>query len=334
MKSHQLTKKTSLRVRSRTWAKAFLVCSLFCAILVLAQLAALETLTYRTSLFEYIDPSSALRHPNPDFTLGVTNWDVKRYSTDSHLKPLRLYFSKFCGTKEGLDAGLCVSNQFASQFPFGSQVEDFHDAGYDVVKDFQSHISGEPGHCVARSGLMAAVLLSVGIPARVVQLLPLDNSGGHNITELWDKKYGWVLVDPSTGGVVGNRAGPCSAVALLRSPDSVQWLGGGHAPINGLSPVDLYETNYRLFQGHLLYPEPWLYIRVGDRASYWPYRGKFVHVGPWQWKLGPGQTILRYGILIFSIISLSCLVATVMVMWINRRTTRVTLEIGSVNQTS
>jgi len=82
----------------------------------------------------------------------------------------------------------------------------------------------------------------------------------HNLVEMWDD--GWVKVDPSFR--LGNKK-------------DIFWAGTGD---------------------YLIYPEPWLYLRVGKRYSYYPFWGKFISLGPWRWQFGPTQTALRVGVLI------------------------------------
>ena len=75
------------------------------------------------------------------------------------------------------------------------------------------------------------------------------------------------------------------------------------------NPVSLYESaGAPIFRGHLMYPEPWLYLRIGHRAAPWPFRGEFAHIGPSQWQFGPAQGLLRYGIVLCAALMLLCLI--------------------------
>ncbi len=42
----------------------------------------------------------------------------------------------------------------------------------------------------------------------------------------------------------------------------------------------------------MLFPEPWLYVRSGNRSAPWPFRGRFLCVGLGHWQLGPAQKSL------------------------------------------
>lgn len=208
-----------------------------------------------------------------------------------------MYFRKACGEKKGVAAALCLSDRFAKEIPWGEPFNEFFYPGHDPVKEFHRHIRGEQGHCVTRSGYIATILLSVGIPARVVQLVPLDTYG-HNLVEVWDKRHGWVMTDPSYNGLIGSGEDPSSAVSMWRSPGSVKWLGKGLSNASPAgNPLEIYKKNCYLFEGYLVYPEPWLYLRTGRRVSYWPFWGRFAVIGPWHWSLGPAQGFLRIGIL-------------------------------------
>lgn len=136
-------------------------------------------------------------------------------------------------------------------------------------------------------------LLSVGVPARIVQLVPLDGSGGHNLVEVWDEPRGWVMVDPTYGGIVGTKSGPTSALALSESPDNVRWFAVGVPPdpFKDFGPVQM-EALYRgLFSSSVIYPEPWLYLRVGDKEAPWPFRGVYLQTGPGTFALGSAHRL-------------------------------------------
>jgi hypothetical protein len=78
-----------------------------------------------------------------------------------------------------------------------------------------------------------------------------------------------------------------------------------------VNPAAYYQSaDASIFRGHLMYPEPWLYLRTGPRISRWPFHGGFAHVGPWQWELGPAQVVLRDGILLCGLLALFCLIAS------------------------
>lgn len=284
--------------------------------LIALQLAALKALPYSTSLLEDVSPNEAVtqsQHPEGGFNIGPLRWDIPSYVTDPRLEPFRRYFYENCDGQTGVTAALCLSDKFAEQFPFGEPLDDFFKADYDPAASLVAHTQkGEPGHCVTRSGLVAATLLAVGIPACVVQLVP-RHAPGHNIFSVWDESYGWVAIDPSNGYMIGDKRGPSSAIEALQSPEAVKSYRLGEEPKASKSLNIVYEgEGASLFRGHLIYPEPWLYLRTGVRAANWPFRGVFVHIGPWQWWVGPAQRLLRYGVAICSLLTvlLFCLSLT------------------------
>lgn len=297
------------------------------SILIVAQLAFLIRLPYTTSLFEHLGNDEVIvsraKPPQNGFSIGRIHWDIRAYAVDPKLQPFRVYFNDHCPGRTGVAAALCLSDKFVEQFPFGAPRVDFFSADYDPVSDFVAHTEkGEPGHCVTRSGLAVDVLLSVGIPARVVQLIP-PTGVGHSIFSVWDQGYGWVAIDPTFGEVIGDKDGPSSAFDAFRSPDGVRkYQLGQESPgarkITGNYPQDPSS----LFRGHIIYPEPWLYLRTGTRVTPWPFRASFVELGPRQWWMGPAQNVLRYGIAICS----ALLIASVVVVKTGRR--RLKLPIG------
>jgi len=156
-------------------------------------------------------------------------------------------------------------------------------------------MAGAPGHCLTRSAILATELLSVGIPARVVQMVPA-RAKGHTLVEVWDDAMGWTVVDPSTGGYVTGAARRGSAVELLVDPAVIEWRPFGSAPVS-TAASEAYRHHFQsLLAGNLLYPEPWLYLRLGKRAAPWPFRGQYARVGPAFLALGPLQELLLWAI--------------------------------------
>ena len=51
----------------------------------------------------------------------------------------------------------------------------------------------------------------------------------------------------------------------------------------------------------VLYPEPWLYTRVGQHLAPWPFRGEFAVLERTTWQLGVGQTVLRTAVVLVSL---------------------------------
>ncbi len=287
--------------------------------LIIMQLMALKKLDYSTSQLQTIAPSAAAQPPGlGSFQMGSIKWDIDLYKKSSELQLFREYFHKYCADQIGLSAALCVSNNLVNKIPLGNPTDEFLSASFEPMTSFEQHLNGEPGHCVTLSGFLATILLSVGIPARVVQLVP-RHTPGHNIVEVWDEERGWLVVDTTYGGLIGNQDGPISALAAWSDPNSVQWLGGGNAstPVN-YNHQRLYEgKDAPLFRGHLMYPEPWLYLRVGDRASFWPFRGQFIHIGPLQLKFGPAQNWLRWGILVCSLFAFFSTISAIYIQALN-----------------
>lgn len=230
---------------------------------------------------------------------GPIHWDIATYRSAPSLAPLRAFFEQNCTKLAGLDAAVCLANVFSSKFVEEEPTRDFFDHEYDPVEDLRAHLGGEAGHCVTRSGLSAATLLSVGVPARVVQLLGVGVPG-HTVLEVWDVRWGWVLFDPTYGRLFETEGGPRSASAAFLDDVPGEWV------LRGTPAVD----HGVAFYGNLTaaradaairFPEPWLYTRTGPRLARWPYRVFFVHGGSFRWSEGRGQELLRPLILILSI---------------------------------
>lgn len=263
------------------------------------------------------DASSSL--PTKEgFRVGPLEWDLKQYEADPKLDALRDFFAQRCAGRVGLTATRCVSDEFARAFPHGPPKREFVDASYDPVSDLRAHMAGEPGHCVTRSGLLAAVLLSVGIPARHLEIV-VEDFTGHNVIEVFDERWGWVLFDPTHGTVFETAEGLASArdVYLLGVP--------GHWSVRGISPAPRGEL---LRVRDLAFRDPWLYTRSGQRAAMWPFRGLLVHTGSKVWRYGPAQEIFRQlagGLLV---VALVCSLAPTWIGW-RRRAARRTKSSGS-----
>jgi hypothetical protein len=195
-----------------------------------------------------------------------------------------------CGDAVGLDAAACATRLLAARVPIGNPSTEYVDYAFDPVRHFEQHMAGEPGHCLTRSAMLTAQLLAVGVPARVVQLVPASGRG-HTLVEVWDAGMGWTVVDPSTGGFVTGESGRASAPHLLAHPDGVRWHPFGHA--SDLAEVPARDRYFRsLLTGNVFYPEPWLYLRLGERVAPWPLRGHYMRVGPTRLIYGPAQEAL------------------------------------------
>jgi hypothetical protein len=250
---------------------------------VLVAVAALATLTlaklpYSTSWISRAEPADVILAPGSVFRVGSLTWDVGSYSRDPSLEPFREAFGGACGTAVGLAAARCVTDLIKVRSPRGEPRVEFVDADFDPSAALKVHMNGAPGHCTTRSALTATALLALGVPARIVQVLPLEERG-HNLVEVWDPTLGWLLFDPhfDSSYLLGDSF--LSAVKLSEIQGGLRW----RRPSEG-------QPDPNLFAGSTIsYPEPWLYTRVGERCAPWPFRGCFVQVGPLQFRYGPAQ---------------------------------------------
>jgi hypothetical protein len=283
---------------------------------------AMKALPYSSSAFERVDGDADAAPTKESFRVGSLEWHMDELAQAPQLEPLRTYFHAHCTGQRGLAAATCLSDSFARAFAQGEPTTEFVNASYDSCTDLARHAGGEAGHCVTRSGLAAAVLLSVGIPARVVQIIPSETRG-HNLFEVWDEKNGWTLYDPSFGGtlMIGDRA--VSAMQAAHHPTSVRWSKVALSPNDAESARDTYANpEAPAFGGQIIYPEPWLYMRLGPRATHWPFRGAFAFYGPRAWRYGIGQSVLRIGTVVASLASLAFAIAALLAMRANARARR------------
>lgn len=266
------------------WASGAVLSAIVCV-------ACLALLPGRSNQFVRVDvPRSEAPPQAAAFTFGPLYWDRLLYERDPSLNPLRTFFRAECGERRGVDAAVCLATRFSVLFPVEPPQHEFLDSKYDLIEDFEAHVHGAPGHCVTRSGLLAAVLLAVGTPARQLQIL-LTNRLGHNLVEVWDESWGWVVVDPSYLRIAVDSSG---------HPTSVNQVILGDASFKVIDPkfqTDFYDTLADL-RAHgsipeIVFPEPWLYMRLGKRAASWPFRGLMVHTGGVHALAGPAQLALR-----------------------------------------
>jgi hypothetical protein len=300
-------------------AAAFATVALLCAI-------AVSRLPGRTTQHARVSSDVVLVPPGVDeFTVSPLRWDLRAYATSAKLEPLRRFFADGCAGTRGVEAATCLSNRFARAFRHGVPRREFFAAEYDPVADLEEHMHGAPGHCVTRSGLIAAILLSVSIPARQVQLLA-SRTVGHNALEVWDEHSGWALFDPTWGNVFVGPSGPLSAakVMLLREPG--QWvsrgIAPGHAPGDEPIASDALRGADQNAQSSIRYPDPWLYTRAGKRAASWPFRGLVVNVGAVYWDGGPAQDLLRALGCLFALIAAAIAGRLVLIRWLSRTSSR------------
>jgi hypothetical protein len=242
----------------------------------LSVLAVTKALPYATCLMAYADIATAASDPSHGFSIESVRWDLEHFSSAPELAPFRRYFFERCGGQTGTQAAICLSQAFDHAFPFGTPKHEFLERNFDPVSNFEAHLSGEPGHCVSRSAMLATTLLSVGIPARVVSFTPRSGWGGHTLVEVW-AGADWVAVDPSKVGLVGSSR-PNSAAEIKRVSRSLRLFNA-----DGSVRQDPYPLSPSVASGELVYPEPWLYTRTGPRFSFWPFRGRFVQVGMYGW---------------------------------------------------
>lgn len=247
--------------------------------LLVLEIAFLRALPYSTSWIENAEIEEISVVPTPNFQIRDIEWSVTEYQESPALGSLRKHLSEWCPLASGLDAAQCVSEVIAEHSELGSPPQEFFDATYSPALALEEHLAGKPGHCVTRSGLVAAALLSAGIPAVVVQVIP-RNGAGHNIVGVWDRRYGWTLVDPTVPGLLVASNAPVTIESLLK--------GVGDLQVH--SPRGQQETHPALTNvAALVLPEPWLYVRVGEKATRWPFRGAFVMAGNARVTLGPAQ---------------------------------------------
>jgi len=276
-----------------------------CLAAALGLLAALKQLPYSSVVLTGIDGHQALRDPSPDFSMGRFTWPVRTLSTTSKLQPFRDAMPMACREAKGLDAAACVSRDLAARTPVGDPATEFAAADFDPAAHLEQHLAGAPGHCLTRSAILAGELLATGTPARVVQLVPVDGKG-HTLVEVWDDERGWIVVDPSTGGFLTGRPRHASAVELLAEPARAGWTSFSESP-NAAEAERLRVHFSGLLTGNVLYPEPWLYLRVGERVAPRPWRGAYARVGPAFLTHGPAQRALTWGAATSTLVGLGLL---------------------------
>jgi hypothetical protein len=256
-----------------------------------AGLLILRELPYSTARITAVEAVELRRAPTPDFTVGPLTWRVSALQEDAALGPFRDAMRGACGDSRGLAAAACATRILHDRVPPGDPSTEYVDRHFDPIAHFHRHMGGEPGHCLTRSAILASELLSVGIPSRVIQMVP-SSEDGHTLVEVWDDSLGWVVVDPSTDGYVVSARGPALAIDLLTNRENLEWKAFDH-----ISPSPSEIESMRLYfrhilSGSLLYPEPWLYLRLGPRVGSWPTRGQYVRAGPMRLTLGPIQHAL------------------------------------------
>lgn len=291
-----------------------------------ALLLLLKAMPYSSVRLGPVGASETAAAPTPDFAIGPLRWPVEALSASAALEPFRSAMRAECGEARGLAAAACATRLLRERFPDGQPSDEFVSPAFEPRSHFERHMAGEPGHGLTRSAILATQLLSVGIPARVVQLVPVQ-AKGHTLVEAWDETRGWTVVDPSTSGYLSGGV-THSAADLLADPSRVEW-----APLTpgSATQAEIREQKRRLeafLTGNVLYPEPWLYLRQGERVASWPLRGHYVRVGPPYLTLGPAQLALGWGGL-----TLAALGAMLLLLaWQQRRATARTPELAEATE--
>ncbi len=265
--------------------------------LALAVLAVMKALPYASFLMVDTDVGIAVSDPSHGFSIGPLRWDVEKFSSAPELAPFRRYFFETCKGKTGAHAAMCLSRAFDHAFPAGRPQHEFLERRFDPAADFEAHLLGQPGHCVNRCAMLATSLLSVGIPARVVSFSPRSGRGGHTLVEVWTGAD-WTAVDPTELGLVGSFR-PNSARELRMTPGVLRLFTR-----EGRLRQGSYLLSDSVARGEVVYPEPWLYTRIGPRFSFWPFRGKFVQAGMYNWRFSTPLLLCRVA---FVISALACL---------------------------
>lgn len=264
----------------------------------LVSMAYLRALPYSTSWLVAVDEKVATAPPSASgFALGPLEWDLETYRGATMLEPFRVAFAS-CSSLLGLDAARCATNIIQSRSSAGSPTTEFVDAQYDPAEALHAHLSGAPGHCTARSSMLATALLSMGLAARVVQVLS-PSGVGHNLVEVWDSRHGWLLFDPHFDSSYLLDGEFVSAAQLTHASRGLTW----RRPHEG-------QPDLNVFAGAMVsYPEPWLYTRVGGHCAPFPFRGCFAQIAPKQWEHGMAQHFSRAAALVFLALPLLWLMA-------------------------
>jgi hypothetical protein len=274
--------------------KAFMLLLLIAGIA--AQLYALRELKNSTSWITWVDGDEvAAAASDPDPEIGGIRWPAVWYASAGEMEPFRRFFNEHCGGLRGIAAASCVSNQLIERVPFGEPSTELFQPGYSPVVNFHEHLAGKPGHCVSYSAITANVLLSAGIPARMIQTLP-KTKYGHTIIEVWDDQHGWAVLDPLSDSLITDGEKPISAIAAHRLGGSVTRVKADLTKPNNGHLNDYFKGD-NPFAGTVFVLEPWIHARAGEKQM--PVvRGSFLAFGEWDPGYGLYQKLLFAGILI------------------------------------
>ena len=254
---------------------------------------SLIALPNSTSSLHVATMDEARAAPAPNFRMGRLVWEMAVFSRARELSPFRELFRVTCGQRTGSTAAECLVRHLALTVPFGRPSEEFVQPEFDPRRHLERHLAGEPGHCLTTAAIATSALLAVGIPARIVQVVS-KNGMGHTLIGVWDSERGWVLVDSLTGGPVTNHGHPVPSWAFLDAPRLDLQVTGLRSALSPLREMARQELQ-------VLYPEPWLYTRVGRRFAPWPFRGEFAVLERTSWQIGVGQTVFRVAMVSFAL---------------------------------
>lgn len=268
------------RAQPRLSARALVWGSLFCFGMSGLSLLVLALLPYSTSIILPVPESGAAARPGTVSTIGALVWDYGLYRTAPELEEYRVQFAR-CAGLEGRTAARCVTGVLAERSPYGDPSFEFFYSSYDPAKALRFHLGGAPGHCTTRSALVATGLLALGVPSRVVQLLPKVGNDGHNVIEVWDGAAGWVLFDPVHDSSYMQEEDFVGATEIIHAEGRLRW----KKPHEGAPDPSMFAG------ATVNYPEPWLYTRVGQRCARWPFRACFSQIGEAQFLLGQAQRL-------------------------------------------
>jgi hypothetical protein len=283
----------SERTPSRVSARTFAWAALFSLGMAGLSSLVLGLLPYSTSIILPVPESAAAAEPGGVSRLGALVWDYDVYRRAPELEEYRVQFSR-CAGLEGRMAARCVTASLSERSPYGEPAIEFFYASYDPAQALRFHLGGAPGHCTTRSALVATGLLSLGVPARVVQLLPKLGKDGHNVIEVWDEAAGWVLFDPVHDSSYMQEEDFVGATEIIHADGRLHWKRPHDAALDPST-----------FAGATVhYPEPWLYTRVGKRCARWPFRGCFAQIGDAQFLLGSAQRTSLGSAIAFALVAL------------------------------
>jgi hypothetical protein len=139
-------------------------------------------------------------------------------------------------------------------------------------------------------------------------MVPPDDRG-HTLVEVWDDALRWVVVDPSSYGYMVTRGAPAAAVDLLANSETVDLRRFSSVAPSASETGATRHYLKRLLTGSLLYPEPWLYLRLGPRVGPWPTRGQYVRAGAAHLTLGPIQHALVVAIPVLGLLGAALVLA-------------------------